>query len=168
MNFWRNTKMQTDVELQNPFSYSFLLTAILIGLAVLPVIIYLIVRLIHFKPAKKPAKPKPAPVYAKPNLKTLKQMALAEINRIAAQHDAGEISDREAYVKLSMAVRDFVNRAEENNVSNMTLEEIKKLNLPKLESLIEQFYRPEFSYEGPENNIRRAFEDARTVVSEWN
>lgn len=160
--------MQTNVELQDPFSYSLLLTAVLIALVLIPIIIMIINKIIHFKPKKRIKKPKPVPPPPKPDKNTVKRIALGRINELNNSYDAGNVTDREAYIKLSQIVRDFVNQIEGNNAINLTLEEIRALKLPQLEALIEQFYQPEFSYDQSNNDIMRAFSDARTVVSKWN
>ncbi len=161
--------MQTSVDLQDPFSYSLPLTIALAALVLIPLIAYLIYLFIKNKPKKRAKKVKPPkPVKPKPvNVELERRDCLRLISEIHARHENGKIDDRQAYIELSAAVRNFVHVVRGVDVQNFTLAEIKELNMPRLSILIEQFYRPEFAQEDTVSDIQKAFTDARTVVSQW-
>lgn len=161
--------MQTSVDLQGPFYYSLPLLLGLVGLVVLPLIIYAIYYFIKHKPKKRVKKVKPPkPVKPKPvNVEAVRRDYLNNISTIKAKYDNKEIDERQAYLQLSGAVRNFVHEVTGIDAQNFSLAELKKLNMPKLYELIEQFYKPEFSYEDQTSDINKAFSDARTVVAQW-
>ena len=161
--------MQISVELQNPFIYSLLLTIGLIALVVLPLIIAGIIWLIKHKPQKRVKKVKPPkPVKPKPiNVELVKRDYLNKIDAIRVKYNEGKIDTRATYLELSSVVRNFVHEVTNIDTQNFSLYELKALNMDELSQLIEQFYRPEFSYEDTTSDINVAFVDARTVVSKW-
>ncbi|HAW15861.1 MAG: hypothetical protein IJ869_03690 [Clostridiales bacterium] len=161
--------MQTSVSLQNPFSYSLGLTIALIALVLVPMIllIYFKIRGMDLPKFRLPEKKvKEVPVIKDPA--AIKSKYLAVIDRIQDERTAESIDDREAYIRLSSAVRSFVNELTGANTRNLSLAEIEGLGMPNLYNLIKDFYHPEFAYDAGNVDITKSFGDARTVIKEWN
>lgn len=162
--------MQTSVELQGPFYYSTLILVILLTIVLVPAIIWLIhiikgVKLPTFKKKVKVVPPKPVVI----DKERLRRECFARIGSIETQEKNKEITRRKAYILLSETVRKFISRVSGNNASALTLKEIKELDNPSLANLIEQFYHPEFAFDdATEEEMDKAFFDARKVVKEWN
>lgn len=164
--------MPTTVDLQKPLSFSLVLTVILIVLAVLPPLIWLIIKLAGIKlPERKQKKEAlEAPKEIKPvrPIAELKRDYMRRIDEIEAKYNNQEIDARETHIRMSSVVRGFVNEATGVNVRNYTLQEIARLNMPDLAKLIEEFYSPEFAFGTEDVKIEDSFGNARQVIREWN
>ncbi|MCR5529758.1 MAG: hypothetical protein K6F49_11115 [Saccharofermentans sp.] len=162
--------MPISVSLQDMFSYSAALTILLVVLVAIPLIVLLIMKLKGFKlPARKKKKAEaPKPYVRKRSIQEIKSDYLKQIDAIEKQYNNREIDEREAYIRLSKVVRTFVQEMTGIKAMNLTLSEIKELNLPKLADLIAEFYRPEFAYDSEGADTVRHIADARTVVTQWN
>jgi len=165
--------MPTTVDLQEPLSFSLLLTVILIVLAVLPPVIWLILKLLKIKLPEKKQKPvqeEEAPIVMKPvrPIEVLKREYLLKIDAVESKYKEKQIDAREAHIQMSSIVREFVNDATGVNVRNFTLREIQKLNMPNLSKLISEFYSPEFAFGTEDIQIEDSFSNARQVIREWN
>ncbi|MBR6959682.1 MAG: hypothetical protein IKH76_04290 [Clostridiales bacterium] len=160
--------MQTSVKLQDMMSYSLILTIIAIAVIVLPIIIFIILKLIKFKPKNKPAKPAPVVKVQKTyDPVSLKSLYLNKIREIEVRYNEGKIDNRGAHQELSKAVRDYCSEASQIPTDKLTLQEIGRLNLPTLYSLIMEFYEPEFAYESAKD-MNTSFNGAREVITLWN
>ncbi|MBO4242700.1 MAG: hypothetical protein IKT14_06075 [Clostridiales bacterium] len=161
--------MPTSVSLQHPFSYSLLLTILLIAAVLLPAVILIIMRLKgvklpEFKKKQKVKKVK----YVPKDPASIKARYLRMIDDIQNDRAYERIDNRESYLRLSTTVRNFVNELTGSNTQNLTLSEIETLQMPSLYELIKDFYRPEFAYDSGTVDMMKAFGDARTVIREWN
>lgn len=163
--------MPITVELQDMFSYSFWLTAGMTVLVMLIGIIGLVVFL-NRKNKKKAVAPKPAPVQGEqPQLKQvsgeqIKQKYCAMIDELENQYRGGKVSNRKAYQELSVIVRQFVYELTGVKVHNFTLDEINRLDMPSLYTLIAECYTPEFSVD-KDGNIYDTMNKTRMVIKEW-
>ena len=92
---------------------------------------------------------------------------LKMIEEISTKYKSGEYIERECYEKLSICVREFVKEATGINVTACTLSDIRKLQMPSLEKLIEEYYFPEFS-DKTGFNADEAIDEAKRVVTSWN
>lgn len=163
--------MPITVELQDMFSYSFWLTA---GTTVLVLLIGIIGLIVFIKTRnkKKTVVAKQAPVQMKqPKGKPvsgeqIKQKYCVMIDELENQYRGGKLSNRKAYQELSVIVRRFVYEVTGVEVPNFTLEEINRLNMPSLYSLIAECYTPEFSVD-KDGNIYDTMNKTRTVIKEW-
>jgi hypothetical protein len=61
----------------------------------------------------------------------------------------------------------FVFEVTDIETQNYTLDEIKKLNMPGLYELIEEFYEPEFALKSV-GDFDNSIEKARSVIKKWN
>lgn len=162
--------MSTNVSLQDPFSYSLTILLILLALVLLPAFVFLIKSLISLLKTKKP-KPKKKDIPVENKTKDINELRFKYLAMIADTENIyakKQISPRQAYLKLSQIVREFVHDVTGVNTQNLTLAEIKALSMPTLYSLIDSFYRPEFAEEGNYEKIGEAFELAKGVVEQWN
>ena len=160
--------MQTSVKLQDMMSYSLILMIIAIAVIALPIIVFVILKLIKFKPKKKPVK-QMQPVVIRKNYDpvSLKSLYLNMIRDIEARYNEGKIDNRGAHQELSRVVRDYCSEASGIPADKLTLQEIGRLNLPSLYSLIREFYAPEFAYESA-RDMNMSFNGAREVITLWN
>ena len=158
--------MQITVNLQDMFSYSFTPILLFGALALLFCFIASRMKKAPKKPAKKenvritqPEKPK--------NISSIKAAYIKQLADIEKKYSANELTNRMAYQKLSLIVREFVYEVTNIKVTNFTLQELKELNMPKLYTLIEEFYTPEFAIKD-DGNFLESIQKARKVIEEWN
>lgn len=158
--------MKTSVTLQEPFSYS-LLPIIVLSVLVLSYGIYLFCSFLR-KRNKTTSKQKPErKCIPKATLAQIKQKYLAELEHIRQAAYQEQLTTRETYQNMSVCIRQFVHEVTGIKVQNYTLLDIKQLHMPHLESLIEEFYHPEFA-ENSQGNSNTAYEKAKRVIELWN
>lgn len=157
--------MPITVELQDMFSYSFLLAALVAVLVVMAGVIGLIVFLLK-KKTKKPEVMKPSSVAKPVSGNQIKEKYYVIINDLEMKCRSGKISNRKAYQELSRIVRRYVYEVTGIKVHHNTLDEIKKRNMPDLYAVIEECYAPEFSVDKM-GNIYDTLNKARMVIKEW-
>lgn len=162
--------MPITVEFQDMFSYSVLLTA---GTIVLVLIIGIVGLIVYMKTKnKKKVEVKPLPVKEKiSEIKQLtpeqiKQKYCAMIDDLEKQCRAGKMSNRKAHQKLSEILRRFVYDLTGEKVHNFTLNEIERLNMPSVSSVIAECYAPEFSVD-KDGSIYDTMNKTRMVIREW-
>ena len=155
--------MQTIIELQESFSYS-LFPIILIVLFIIGVIYYKKNgKKVNFTQLDKKEIPEK-------NLKdkpVIKSKYLKEWDEIENEFLDKKINLRTAYQKISEIIRLFVFEMTDITTQNYSLREIKKLNIPILYQLIEEYYEPEFTSK-PVGDFEEAIKKARGVIKEWN
>lgn len=152
--------MQVTSELLPMFSYSLIPIIILI---ILLVILFFII--IH-KPKKKVTTPINVVIPPRKNLFDIKNRYLTHVNDLLKDVNNNKISNREAYQKLSIYIRNFIYETTNIRVQNYTLSEIKKVNIPILYELVSEYYDPEFSSESG-GNIVSSIEKTRMVIARW-
>ena len=150
--------MQVSTELKPLFSYSFMPIAIII---ILLIILFLI------KKAKINKRKKEIIIVPPININELKRKYLIKINELTNNLNSNKITNRKAYQSLSKIIRDFVYEATNIKVQNYTLSDIKKLKLPQLYQLIEEYYDPEFA-KISQGNILSSIEKTRKEIEKWN
>ncbi|MBR5973800.1 MAG: hypothetical protein IK020_01290 [Clostridiales bacterium] len=160
--------MPTSVELQDPFSYSFLPVVIMIAVILASIVILVAIILVH-KKMKAPMKQKvPKPVVFKPKSREeTKRDYLEKINVIEKKYQAGQMDVRAAHQELSAVVRMFVHDMTGINAQNFSLSELKSNNVHQISNLIEEFYAPEFA-ERSDKETTASIRDAREVINTWN
>ncbi len=156
--------MKTSVTLQEPFSYS-LLPIIVLSVLVLSYGMYLLYSVLQ-KKRKTVKKPEYKPA-SKVNLAKIKQKYLAELENIRQAAYQEQITTRETYQNMSRCIRQFVYEVTGIKVQNYTLFDIKQLQMPHLESLISEFYHPEFAVIS-QGDRDAAYEKAKKVIELWN
>ena len=78
-----------------------------------------------------------------------------------------EIDNREAYQKMSVIIREFIAKSTKINVLNLTKDEINKLNIRDLSSLMDEYYQNEFS-RNAKGNIIESINKTMEVIRTWN
>lgn len=152
--------MQLDVKLQEPFSYNFI-GLILLILLIVSFFIFIIVKIVK----KNANKPKIQIVIPK-NIPSIKNKYLKQIDELEKNVKNNQINDRKAYNELSSIIRKFINESVGIDVMKYSLNEIKTLKISSLTSLVEEYYEPEFSYEG-EGDILSSIEKTKGVIETW-
>jgi len=153
--------MNNPYLLRPMFSYSMipiLTTSLLIGL-----IIFFLLR------KKKEKKEENIPIIIKPevrNLFRIKDKYREELNQLQISLQNNKIQTRKAYQKLSVIIRNFIYEVTQIKVQNYSLEEIKKVNIPELTSLVEEYYEPEFAKDS-KGFIETSLQKTREVIEKW-
>ena len=158
--------MQTTIKLQEPFMYSKNLLIIIICI-VLSITCYLIYFYKKKKVVKKEEIIKAIPNKNIKNIPVIKSKYIEQIEAIEYKYKNEMIELRKAYQLISESIRMFIFEVTDITTQNYSLIEIKKLNIPKLYELIEEYYEPEFSSK-PSGDFEVAINKARRIVREWN
>lgn len=148
--------MQIETNMRDMFSYSYI--------PIIIVIIILIVINIRIKRKEK------TPKIIEPNTvdkNAIKKKYLKEIYILTDNINNSQISNRIAFQKLSLLIRNFIFEMTNIKVQNYTLSEIEKINLPTLFELVKEYYTPEFS-EYSSGNILESIAKTRSVIEKWN
>ena len=158
--------MQTTIKLQEPFTYS--PTYLII---VIVVIIALTIYLRYLKKAKEASIQKEKNVKTIPeknikNLPVIKDKYLKQFKDIEDKYINGKIELRKAYQLISEKIRLFVFEVTDITTQNYSLAEIKKINIPELYELIEEYYEPEFASKTT-GDFNSSINKARRVINEW-
>lgn len=153
--------MQLDVDLQEPFSYS-IIGLILLILLIVAFIVTLIVLLVL-----KAKKNRPVIEYIPiADINTIKSKYLKMVEELVDGVNSRKFSDRRAYNELSGIIRKFTFEATNIDVMKCSLNDIRKLKMPALTKLVEEYYEPEFSYEGT-GDILSSIEKTKGVILQW-
>lgn len=160
--------MPITVELQDMRSYSFVLVLIVVMLTVvlIGISIFVFLRGRKKSPGNADKKETVMPVAKPVNSNTIKQKYCAAIMELEKRCHANQISSRHAYQELSQIVRYFVYEMTGVKVQNYTLEEMKRMNMPKLYAMIAEYYIPEFAT-GQNGDIYASLNKAKKVVEGW-
>ncbi|MBR3211418.1 MAG: hypothetical protein IKF71_05740 [Bacilli bacterium] len=145
-------------DLRPMFSYSFVpIFLLMMGIGIL---LYLL---------RKKKEKKPAPVVVKPTTKNLfeiKNRYTAQINLLEQNFQNQIISKRDAYIELSRLIRNFIFEVTQIKVQNYSLQEIKRVGIPSLSFLVEEYYHPEFAKESS-TQINGSIERTRELIEKW-
>ncbi len=158
--------MQTTIKLQEPFMYSKNLLIIIIFI-VLCITGYLIFLYKKKKIVKKEEIIKAIPNKNIKNIPVIKSKYIEQLEAIEYKYENEMIELRKAYQLISESIRMFIFEVTDITTQNYSLIEIKKLNIPKLYELIEEYYEPEFSSK-PSGDFEAAINKARRIIREWN
>ena len=159
--------MQTSINLQEPFTY---------GIWPLLIIILLIVVVTNFaahtkkriaKPRIKEKEVKVIPEKNIKNIPAIKNKYLKQLQFIEQKYTNNEISSRKAYQLISEKIRLFIFEVTDITTQNYTLAEIKKLDMPVLYEVIEEYYEPEFASKSI-GDFEASINKARRVIEKWN
>lgn len=159
--------MQTSIKLQEPFTYSVIPFMITICF-VLAMTFYLIY--LNRKKKKVRVENDNLKVIPEKNIKNvpvIKDKYLEQLNSIEYKYTNNMIDLRKAYQLISESIRMFVFEITDITTQNYSLKEIKRLNIPNLYELIEEYYEPEFANKSV-GDFGVSIEKARRVVKEWN
>jgi len=156
--------MQTTINLQEPFTYSMIPLIVAIDL-----ILILTVYLIYSKKTKKKSEEAKLKIIPEKNIKNIpviKNKYLQQLKDIEYKYANNKIELRKAYQLVSETVRLFVFEVTDIATQNYSLSEIKKINIPELYELIEEYYEPEFASKS-EGDFDSSINKARRVINEW-
>ena len=155
--------MQTSINLQEPFTYSIVPVIIVISLILIETYY-----LINSKKKKRIIEDtKVIPSKNIKNIPVIKEKYLKELDTIEYEYKHNTIKLRKAYQKISENIRLFVFEITDITTQNYSLAEIKKLNIPILYELIEEYYEPEFASKSV-GDFETSINKARRVINEWN
>lgn len=159
--------MQTSIKLQEPFTYS-IIPLIIVSILV----IFLTLYLIHLRKGNKKLRKEKNEIKAIPkknikNVPVIKDKYLKQLDEIEYNYANNIVNLRKSYQMISEAIRLFVFEITDITTQNYTLSEIKKLNIPSLYILIEEYYEPEFSSKSS-GDFTDSINKARRVIKEWN
>lgn len=158
--------MRTTINLQEPFTYSFIPLIITLLL-----IIAFTIYVIFSKKAKDNVKGKMEEVKVIPernikNIPVIKNKYLQQLNDIEDRYTNKKIELRIAYQLISESIRLFVFEITDITTQNYSLAEIKKINIPVLYELIKEYYEPEFASRTI-GDFNSSINKARRVINEW-
>jgi hypothetical protein len=101
------------------------------------------------------------------NIPIIKGKYLEQLDSIEYKYTNNMIDLRKAYQLISESIRMFVFEITDITTQNYSLKEIKKLNIPNLYELIEEYYEPEFASKSV-GDFETSINKARRVIKEWN
>lgn len=158
--------MQTSVNLQESFTYSIipLIVSICIIVIMTVCLIYTKVR------SKKTEEEKIVKEIPEKNIKDIpiiKGKYLTQLDSIEYRYTKEMISLRKAYQLISESIRMFIFEVTDITTQNYSLAEIRKLKIPNLYELIEEYYEPEFASKAI-GDFQASINKARGVVKQWN
>lgn len=164
--------METTITLQDPFSYALWPIVMLFLFLFVSGIVFWTQTGWKKRKSKKDHMDKPLPkakaaAQYVPSLTQVKQQYVKQLMELRKQYGNDAISDRVCYQNLSLLLRQFISAATGTDMTHMTLTEIRHMGMPKVERLIEEYYKPEFSTDAkcdPEG----AMERTKKVIEEWN
>ncbi len=165
--------METTVTLQPPFEYALwvLIVGVVITIAAIALLILAVVWI--KKKSTVIASNSNAPVYrqAVPSVVIdAKRRYCMQIQEVLNNYEQNNITKREGYQRLSLIIRGFVHETTGINVENCTLIEIKRLGIPQLNELIQEYYIPEFAETDRSGSVKLegSCNRAMGVIKAWN
>ena len=152
--------MQVTIQLSDMFSYS-----------LWPIIIFFLLIVIYILILRKKKDKKIKEDYeildlSYKDINYIRKKYLKKINELEDKVNNKQITNRKAYLSLSAIVRNFVHEMTGIKVHKYTLKDIKKLNMPQLTMLVEEYYHPEFA-EYSLGNIKESISKTRKVIEKW-
>lgn len=161
--------MQTSINLQEPFTYSVIPLIIASCLVVITTCYLILSRKRKTKDNIEldENKVKEIPEKNIKNIPVIKGKYLNQLDSIEYKYTNKMIELRNAYQLISEAIRLFVFEITDITTQNYSLAEIKKLNIPELYELIEEYYEPEFASKSI-GDFEASINKARRVIKEWN
>ena len=150
--------MQIDTELREMFSYSIIL--------IIPLLLLIILLLIIILHKKKDIKNVKIIQPSSKNLIDIKSKYLYNIQILIVDLNTNKISERIAYQSLSRLIRNFIYEVTNIKVQYYTLEDIKKINMPILSKLVEEYYNPEFERVS-KGNVLESIDKTKKVIENW-
>ena len=165
--------MVTTVKLQDPFEYSWwvILIAVVLGSIAITAIVFFLIKLFSAlrkkKEVKRPAARKiamtPEMIYR------VKTQYIGKVQALLGNYAQNRIEKREAYQQLSAIIREFVHEVTGINVENFTLREVKAFGIKKLDTLMEEYYVPEFAEDekAQDKDFLQSCNRAMGVIKAW-
>jgi len=159
--------MVTSVELQDPMSYYLFWLILAIAAVVVVIFVQFFFRILLKDQLrkKKDKQPKVRPPKKKP-LPVLKWEYLRRLDQLERGIYAGSYGQRTAYQELSMLIRNFVHEATGIKVHNYSLGEIRRVGIPGLTALVQEYYEPEFARQSMAD-VRASLFRTRKAIELW-
>lgn len=153
--------MRLLFELQEPLKYSRNLakTMSVICIALLIVYIFLVFLPRFYDKFFKKA-------IRKTIMPSLKAIYVRKLEKLLYLVNRNQISNKEAYTRLSLYIREFIKKASGINVLGLSKKEIKHIGMKNLDLLMEEYYPPEFS-KNEKGNITGSIERSIGVIKGW-
>lgn len=152
--------MQWGVDLVDPISYSVLGFIFFVLLVIILIII--VARKIYIA-----TRPKTIKVVVKVvDRNRIRIEYIGKLNDLMNRVNTKKIGTRNAYNELSIIIREFIYKVTRVNLLRYSLNDFRKLNNKVLLELINEYYEPEFSYEGT-GDILASIDKTRKVIQEW-
>ena len=159
--------MQTSINLQAPFTYSVIPLIVTICLNIILTCYLIYTKKIKEKMKMEKEEIKEIPEKNIKNIPVIKGKYINELDTIEYRYKNQMIELRQAYQLISQTIRLFVFEVTDITTQNYSLAEIKKLNLPILYELIEEYYEPEFASKSI-GDFEMSINKARRVIKQWN
>lgn len=156
--------MDTRIKLQDMFSFSklpIIIIAIIVISYVLFFVIKGVIKRIKIANANKPVVVKPVDISAE------KMKYIRELETLRDRFANSEIDIRAAYQGMSVIIRDYIFAVTGKEVHTYTLEEVKEANMPALETLMEEYYTPEFA-EHSAGDVMASIDKTKRAIETWN
>lgn len=159
--------MPTSISLQGNFIYG-ITPLIILGLIVFsPLILKIRNKRIEKRKRKEEAKTSVNQNVYKPVPLSVKQAYVKKLKKIENDYKKSNIDSRNGYQLLSAIIRQFVLEYKGIDVSTKTLAEIKRMDIPDLEKLMEEYYEPEFSQDS-KRHLEYSVEKTIEAIEKWN
>ena len=150
--------MQIESDLKGLFSYSLLPIFIVLIIIVILIILICMTRKKNIKNV--------VIIPNKIDLLSIKNKYLVNLDLIMNDYNSNNISERIAYQRLSLLIRNFIYETTNIKVQNYTLSEIQQVNMPILYELVSEYYDPEFA-KASKGNFASSITKTRMVIERW-
>ncbi|MBQ7613630.1 MAG: phage holin family protein [Butyrivibrio sp.] len=163
--------MVTTVTLQPPFEYYwwFIIIGIVLFIGAAFLFILAMMKLRKINPPERNSNLPPIRKPARASLTSIKDRYEKQLKDLINSYANKQVSKREGYQRLSILIRGFVTDATGINVANYTKAEIHSYGLKNLDSLMDEYYVPEFAEEERAKNKDFLLSCNRTlkVIKSW-
>lgn len=159
--------MKVSVGLQSEYNYVYWPLVVFFALVVSLILVAVICKKIKMKPKKVVDIEAAWRALSEQEKYALKMKYFALLDSLYAQVAGNQISIRACYQSLSLYVREFVSDITGIKVNRCTLSDIKRMNMPMLAALIEEYYEVEFAKVSV-GNAGDAIARTKRVIEIWN
>lgn len=160
--------MDTSVKLQDMLSFSKIPIYVVVGLLAIIFLYFLIPWLIQLCKKKRiqAGGGKTALEKKKSDSADARQVYLELLDALERDFNQGICDIRCTYQRMSVIIRDFVYEMTGIKVQNYTLRDIRKIRMPILEELVEEYYSPEFAQKS-EGDVKASLDKTRNAIKNW-
>ncbi len=165
--------MVTTVKLQHPFEYSWWVTliAVVLGAIAITAIAFFLAKAFAILRKKKET-PRVAvrKIALSPDvIYKLKNQYMGKVQALLTSYNQNRIDKREGYQQLSALIREFVHEVTGINVENLTIREVRAYGIKKLDTLMEEYYVPEFAEDekAKDKDFAQSCSRAMGVIKAW-
>ena len=99
----------------------------------------------------------------------VKNQYIGRVQALLNNYTQNKVDKREGYQQLSALIRGFVHEVTGINVENFTLREVKAFGIKKLDTLMEEYYVPEFAEDekAQDKDFLQSCNRAMGVIKAW-